>query len=148
PEAKLIFLYRNAGPWARSFLRLMRVPDPTAPIPGAGSRGRFGRAVPRLAGRETASTLEVLACLWLCVLEECLEMQRHGIRMFVARYEDLNAAPRELLAAMFAYCGLSANAVGNLDAVLEQDSQAGSPLSRASVGEAPAPVSPEHIDAV
>jgi hypothetical protein len=80
------------------------------------------------------------------VMEKCLEMQRRGIPMFLARYEELNAAPRDLLAEMFAHCGLSASAVGNLDAVLEQDSQAGSPLSRASVGEAPVQLSQEHID--
>jgi hypothetical protein len=148
PEAKVIFLYRNAEPWARSFLRLMPFPDPAAPLPRAGIRGSFGRAIPRLEGRETPSALELLACMWLSVMEKCLEMQRRGIPMFVARYEELNAAPRELLAEMFAYCGFSANAVGNLDAVLEQDSQAGSPLSRASVGETPVQVSREHIDSV
>jgi hypothetical protein len=146
PEAKVIFLYRNAEPWARSFLRLMRVSDPAAAVPLAGIRGGFGRAIPRLEGRETPSALELLACMWLSVMEKCLEMQRRGIPMFVARYEELNAAPRDVLAEMFACCGFSANAVGNLDAVLEQDSQAGSPLSRASVGEASVQVSREHID--
>jgi hypothetical protein len=62
-------------------------------------------------------------------------MQRQGIPLFVARYEELNAAPRELLTEMFAACGLAGAAVADLDAVLEQDSQAGSPLSRASVGD-------------
>lgn len=79
-------------------------------------------------------------------MEKCLEMQRRGIPMFIARYEELNAAPRDVLAAMFAYCGLSASEAGNLDSVLEQDSQAGSPLSRANVEEAPVPVTQDHID--
>jgi hypothetical protein len=145
PEAKLIFLYRNAIPWVRSFLRLMRVSDPVALVPLAGLRQRFGRVFPRLESRETATFLELLACMWLSVMEKCLEMRR-VIPMFIARYEELNAAPREVLAEMFAYCGFSANAVGNLDAVLEEDSQAGSPLSRASVGEAPVQLSREHMD--
>ena len=81
-------------------------------------------------------------------MQKALKMQRSGIPIFIARYEELNAAPRDVLTAMFAHCGLSAHAVGNLDAVLEQDSQAGSPLSRKSVGEAPAQLSPEHIDAL
>jgi hypothetical protein len=147
PEARLIFLYRNAAPWGRSFLRLMRVADPTAPMPLTGGGG-FRRAIPRLASRESVSRLELLACMWLSVMEKCRAVQRRGIPMFVARYEELNAAPRDVLAAMFAHCGLAANAVGNLEAVLEEDSQAGSPLSRASVEEAPVQVSPEHIDAL
>jgi Sulfotransferase domain len=146
PEAKVIFLYRNAEPWARSFLRLARVSNPAAPIPLAGNGEGFRRSIPRLEARATPSALELLACMWLSVMEKCLEMQRRGVPMFVARYEELNAAPRDVLAEMFAYCGLSANAVGNLDTVLEQDSQAGSPLSRASVGEAPVQVSREHVD--
>src|SRR4051794_5274877 len=49
PEARLIFLYRHAEPWARSFLRLWRVADPAAPVPLEGRRERFSRVFPRLA---------------------------------------------------------------------------------------------------
>src|SRR5207249_3003111 len=128
PEARLVFLYRHAVPWARSFLRLMQVPDPAGPLPFSGSRGGLARMIPRLEEREPASFLELLACMWLSVMEKCREMQHRGIPMFVARYEELNAAPREVLEAMFASCGLAETAVTDLDAVLEQDSQAGSPL--------------------
>jgi hypothetical protein len=145
PEARLIFLYRHPAPWGRSFLRLMRVPDPTAPMP-MRSGGGFGRAIPRLQGRESASRLELLACMWLSVMEKCMAMQQRGLPLFLARYEELNAAPRDVLAAMFNHCGLSASAVGNLDAVLEADSQEGSPLSRARADEAPVPILPEHLD--
>jgi hypothetical protein len=133
-------------PWARSFLRLMRVPDPAAPLPFPGSRGGLGRLIPKLEGRETPSALELSACMWLSVMEKCLAMQRRGIPLFVARYEELNAAPREVLMEMFAYCGLSSAAVADLDTVREQDSQAGSPLSRASAGEAPVQLSQENSD--
>jgi hypothetical protein len=146
PEAKLVFLYRSAVPWARSWLRVAPVSDPLEPVSLGTGREAFGRSVPRLEGRETASTLEALAGMWLSVMEKCLAMQRRGIPMFVARYEELNASPRELLAAMFAYCGFPVSAVGNLDTVLEQDSQAGSPFSRASGGEAPVPLTREHMD--
>jgi hypothetical protein len=144
PEAKLVFLYRNAVPWARSFLRLMGVPDPAAPLPFAGEG--LGRLIPRLEARKTLSALELLACMWLSVMEKGQEMQRCGIPMFVARYEELNAAPGEVLKEMFAACGLARATVADLDTVLEQDSQAGSPLSRASGGQAPVQLSPEHTD--
>jgi hypothetical protein len=148
PEASVVFLYRNAVPWARSFLRLMQVPDPAAPLPLPPGGGGFGRSIPGLEGRTAISALDLLAGMWGSVMHKAQEIQRRGIPIFIARYEELNATPREVLAAMFAHCGLSANAVGNLDAVLEQDSQAGSPLSRESVGEAPVQLSPEHIDAL
>jgi hypothetical protein len=146
PEAKLLFLYRNAVPWARSFLRIMGISDPAAPVPLARVRALVGGVNPHLERRETASGLELLASIWVSITEKCLEMRRRGIPIFIARYEELNAAPREVLAAMFDHCALSANAVGNLDAVLGADSQEGTPLSRASVGEAPVPVSREHLD--
>ncbi len=66
--------------------------------------------------------------------------------MFVARYEELNAAPEDVLAQMFGYCGLASRAIGNLNAILGQDSQAGTALSRASLSEAPANVTREHLE--
>jgi hypothetical protein len=146
PEARLVFLYRRPEPWGRSFLRLWKVADPAAPVPFAGRRKPIDHVMPRLAGRESASVLEILACMWISVMEKCAAMQRRGCPLFIARYEELAAAPREVLGAMFAHCGLPASAVGDLDAVLAADSQEGSPLSRASVDEAPVAVSPAHLD--
>jgi len=81
-------------------------------------------------------------------MESCREMQRRGFPLFLARYEELNAAPRDVLAAMFAHCGLPVSAVGNLDAVLAADSQEGSSFARASAGDAHAQVAREHLDAL
>lgn len=145
PMAKIVFLYRSAEPWARSFARLMRVSDPTTEAPLADVRSRFGRSSSPLESRTSASALEILASLWTSVMKRLLKMQERGIPMFIARYEELNADPWDVLTHMFAYCGLSENAVSNLNAVLEQDSQAGSSLSRASLGEAPVQLSPEHM---
>jgi len=148
PEAKVIFLYRSARTWARSFLRMIGVDDPAAPLPVGFLRAFLGRTIPRFEGQETISALELAAQVWLCIVEQCLEMQRKGIAIFVTRYEELNAAPRKVLAQMFAYCDLAANAVTNLDTVLEQDSQEGSPLSRARMAEASVPWSQEHMDEI
>ena len=146
PEAKVVFLYRHAEPWARSFLRLMGAPDPAARGPMPEDRLRFGRFNARLNGREEVSPLDVLACMWLSVMEKGLEMQARGIPLFVARYEELNAAPRDVLTRMFAHVGLSDRAVGGLDAVLAEDSQAGSAFARAAPGETPVTLSPAHRD--
>ena len=74
--------------------------------------------------------MEILAYMWLAPMEKCLELQQRGIPVFAARYEELNRAPRDVLTQMFAFSGLPTSAVGKLDAVLEQDSQAGTALSR------------------
>ena len=146
PAAKVIFLYRNAEPWLRSMLRMAGRADPSVPVPLEEVRALFGRAVGGFDSRETATSLELFATLWQSVMEKCQEMQRRGVPMFVARYEELNTAPGDVLAQMFAYCGLASREIGNLSAVLEQDSQAGTALSRASLGAAPANVTREHLE--
>ncbi|HEX5322520.1 MAG TPA: hypothetical protein VFW40_01955 [Capsulimonadaceae bacterium] len=146
PEAKAIFFYRNAEPWARSFLRVLQVADPSNPASMANIRALFGRAIPQANSRETASWLELLSWMWVATMESCRQLQKSGTPLFMARYEELKAAPQEVLAAMFAYCGLQENAVKNLDAVLERDSQEGSSLSRAVGAEAPLPVTREHME--
>lgn len=146
PEAKVVFLYRNAEPWARSFQRVVQAADPAAQGPVAEGQDLFGRGLPSFGSRETISALELMAAMWRSVMETCLAMQQRGVPMFVARYEELNAAPREVLAQMFSHCGLAANAIGTLDAVLEQDSQAGSALSRENLAQAAASLSPAHLE--
>jgi hypothetical protein len=145
PKAKVVFLYRQAEPWARSFHRMIGGGDPTELQEMAPMRHLFGRLDPRLEPRQTASALEVMACLWLRVMEEGMEMHQQGIPMFIVRYEELRSAPQEVLAHLFAYSGLPHDASDNLDAVLGQDSQAGSAISRESLGEAPAQLTAEHL---
>ncbi len=146
PAAKVVFLYRNAEPWARSFLRMIGVTEPTEPASLAPLRSLFGHTHPRVDALETASPLEMAAFMWLSVMEKCLEMQRRGVPMFVVRYEELSSAPREVLAQMFAFCGFSAGVVGDLDAVLKQDSQEGSAISRTNLEEATIRLTQAHMD--
>lgn len=136
PEAKVVFLYRHAEPWARSNWRYAQVCFPG--VAGAD----VTQPKPEWGGR---SILHSLARRWLSPMQSCLEMQRMGVPVFVARYEELNASPREVLSAMFAYCGLTTKVVGNLDAVLEQDVQEGTELSRASLERAPTQLTEEHL---
>jgi len=146
PTARVVFLYRNAEPWARSFLRMIGVTEPTTRASLAPLRFLFGHTHPRVDALDTASPLETAALMWLSVMEKCLEMQRQGIPMFVTRYEELNRAPREALAQMFAFCGFPASAVGDLEAVLTQDSQEGTAISRTSLGETATALTQAHTD--
>ena len=145
PEAKVVFLYRQAEPWSRSFHRMIGGGDPIERLELTHMRHLFGRLNPRLEPRTTASLLETMACAWLSIMESGLEMQHRGIPMFIARYEELSSAPRDVFAHMFAYSGLPQEAVGKLDAVLTQDSQAGSTISRESLGESPIQLTAEHL---
>src|SRR5579859_1867763 len=87
PEARVVFLYREIESWVRSMMR-MRGGDPREPVPLARVRAMFGHADPRLASRETASMVEINVWRWLSIMETCLKMQRMGIPMFIARYEE------------------------------------------------------------
>jgi hypothetical protein len=150
PEARVVFLYRGVESWARSFHRMMGSPDPSEPAPMAMLRYLFGRLPPRLEPRETASALEIMVNIWLPVMEACLAMKQAGLPVFIVRYEELNARPLEVLARMFAHAGLDSDAVGHLGAVLAQDSQAGTPLSRDSLAEGKSAfrVTAEHLIAL
>src|SRR5262249_45385012 len=146
--ARVVFLYRKLDPWAQSFHRMVQaagVMDPTARLPVAWIHDKFGRFSARLDQREFLTPLENLAILWLGSMESCLWMQRAGLPMFLVRYEELSAAPHAVLAAMFAHSGLEAGAVANLNAVLDQDSQAGTWLSRESLGKVVARLDAEQI---
>lgn len=115
PEARIVFLYRNAVPWARSFLRFLRVRTPA----------------------EAEARLEWLAGMWLTVMDRCVEMQRQGIPMFLVRYEELTRSSHEVLAAMLIHCDLPMPPDEALEALLARDSQEGTAISRESLGTLP-----------
>lgn len=135
PEAKVIFLYRHAEAWARSFARMARMFEPEGSQVGRVMYQAIGPLIP-LVARYMAThptpmaPVEMLACMWVSVMARCFDLQRQGVRMFAARYEELKTAPRELLTAMFAYCGVSVNSNEALNQILAQDSQAGTTLSQ------------------
>jgi hypothetical protein len=94
----------------------------------------------------TISPIEFLVCGWVSVMGRCLDLQRNGVRMFCARYEDLKVAPRSVLAALFAYCGLSMSNPAHLDRVLAQDSQRGTNLSQESAQQSTSILTQDHLD--
>ncbi len=139
PQAKLVFLYRNAEPWARSNWRYAQVAFP----------GIAGTSVDAPRPDWNGSTmLESMAMRWLGPMQTCLELQQRGIQIFIARYEELNSQPNEVLNAMFAHCGVSSCRIGDLDTVLAQDAQEGTVLSRASLATAPTQLSADNLTAL
>jgi len=145
PDSMSIFLYRRPVPWMKSMQRVVRVGDPTERAPVSEYRKLFGRAIPILDLEGSVSFLEVAASLWTSCMASAEAMQRSGIPLFVALYEELNTSPQQVLCEMFSHCDLTTSSVRNLDRILTEDSQAGSKLSRASAAETGVNLSMAHI---
>ncbi|GIH06164.1 hypothetical protein Rhe02_42310 [Rhizocola hellebori] len=154
PAARVIFLYRQADTWTQSSLRAFGAYDPVMvsspslgqaqPAQGAGQsavQDRLGLLIPLLAtyrrrlGR-LLSPLESLACQWVRQMECAMSLYQAGVTVIPVRYEDLVAQPRQVLADLFARCGLDPDAAAwrAVDSVFQADSQAGTSLSRSALG--------------
>lgn len=146
PEARLVFLYRHAIPWAISFSRAFGPgDDELAPLVEQMHRW----VVPLVAGeiarhRQPIGYSTLLACMWAACMRDALALQRQGAAMFVARYEDLRVAPHEVIAALLAFCGVDGPPRALLERTLGQDSQAGTQAARAETLRQAARVLTEH----
>lgn len=136
PQATNLFLYRHAESWARSMgiamatLEERRTPSVDVPM--------YRRAIAPLSipfaqrhGRES-SRVEMTALMWLSMLDSYLKLCDAGMPFLAIRYEDIQMHPKDVLAAIFDYCGLSQADIDTAFTVFAKDSQAGSVLSRAS----------------
>ena len=153
PEAKVVFLYRNVEGYARSSARAFRIFEPESQEALPYIQQAFSRLVP-LIGVYTAThtttipAIEMLVCMWVAVMERCLDLQQQGVPMFCARYEDLKVAPYGVLDAMFSYCGLVVSDPAALDRVLVQDSQAGTDLSQANAEQSSSILTEGHVQEI
>ncbi|GAA1621406.1 hypothetical protein [Catellatospora bangladeshensis] len=135
PAFAAVFLYRDPLAWARSTARAFAGYDPALVTDPAAVQDRLGTLIPLVArwrartGR-LLSPEEVMACQWVSQLERALALRHRGVDLFTATYEDLQADPHTVLTALFAHCGLPAP--DGLDAILAEDAQAGTALSRAA----------------
>ncbi|MBA3945877.1 MAG: sulfotransferase [Herpetosiphonaceae bacterium] len=139
PEAKVVFLYRHADGWAKSAARAYRIYDRGGSSGQPRNQQMYARLNPAIrtymATHRPVSPVEILGSMWVSRIERCLELQRQGVPMLCVRYEDLQAAPQEVLDAMFTYCDLTVHDAAKLDRVVAQDSQAGTSLSQATLQE-------------
>ena len=136
PDATNLFVYRHAESWARS-MGLETIPIAERRIP-AIEVPLHRRSIATLSipfaerhGRE-ASRVEMSALMWLSMTEKYLSLYQSGMPFLALRYEDIQAQPKDVLAAVFDYCGLYEANVDAAYAVFSKDAQEGSILSRAS----------------
>ena len=136
PEAKHLFLYRSADTWARSMGLETRALEerqtPMAEFP-VYRRSMAPLTIPfaERHGRE-ANAVEFYALAWLSLMERYVALHDQGIPYLALRYEDIQAQPKLVLAAIFEHCGLTAASVEDAYAVFSKDLQEGTAWSRAS----------------
>lgn len=128
PKAKLLFMYRNALTWARSFSRAFGTSD----VELATVLNEFGfRYMTPSVNRflETHSNsirwVEHLARMWVSTMQDSRWLMQQGAPLAPARFEDLKATPQPVIQALLAHCGLPMPDAEQLALLLAKDSQAG-----------------------
>ncbi|MEZ4605574.1 MAG: sulfotransferase [Deinococcales bacterium] len=126
PEAKLIFMYRHALTWARSFSRAFGAADDQK-LQEQLSRG-FRYMIPgvhhHLTQQGQITWPEYLAHMWVSTMQDSRWLLAQGARLACVRYEDLKADPRAVFETSLRHCGL-AMPDGGLELTLATDSQKG-----------------------
>ncbi len=140
PEANAVFMYRSAPGYFRSAARMFghqRWEELSAPAPRMLADMRC--LVPLLdeyarMRDETPSTADVIACMWASAMRDALALLQSDMKIFTMRYEDMQECARAEIDSLFSFLGIGTGDEGVLDAILEEDSQAGTSLDRARLG--------------
>lgn len=153
PQAKTVFMYRNAESWARSSASAFRLLDPQMAATLTAFSQQFPQWMPLMqAYTPAADTVSLvsrfLAPLWLSLMQRYLELHEHGVPMCALRYEDLRTAPAEMLASVFAYCGLPTANLHDIVAGLDKDSQQGTTLSQEAARKNPYVLTDQHLSEI
>lgn len=129
PAAKMLFMYRNALTWARSFSRSFGPPT-DEDLKNNLMQGGFRYMIPSVnsylnANNQTISWIDYMARMWVSTMQDCRWLQAQGASLAPTRFEDLRAEPEAVIQSLFEHCGLPTPNRGQLAQVLEKDSQAG-----------------------
>jgi len=128
PAAKLLFLYRNALTWARSFSRAFGATD--AALEDRVEKYGYRYVIPSIDAHlrthtHAMSWLEYLAHMWVSTMQDSRSLQQRGAPLACARFEDLQVAPQAIIQVLLAHCGLPMPDPARLARVLSEDSQSG-----------------------
>jgi len=151
PTANVVFLYRAEVSYSRSVVRTFRLFEPDMQDIMPDFQKVFSQVARPVAAYTSTHTavippLELTVCMWVGVMERCLELQAQGVPMFCARYEELKAMPHAVLDTLFSYCGLTVIDPAAVDKVLAQDSQSGTELSQMNAQQSMSILTEAHVE--
>ena len=134
PNAKNIFLYRDAESWTQSSGRAF-VENGESVETRTFFQGWFSTLIPSIARHvnENGPLLPIAALAghaWLAVMEKYLDLHEKGVPFKAFRFDDLKAAREEAVKEIIEYCGLSNVDMDAVYKALERDSQADSPIAQ------------------
>lgn len=153
PQAKNIFLYRDAETWLESSLRAYS--DGVTRTAAEqreyerGVREELAPGTPLIAQYRADQHLtytEILVLMWLSVMQKHMELHELGVKMLAIRYSNWKRAPRETAAAMLEYCGCRPTDMSAVETALTKDSQAGTSLSQAAVHKHEISIQPSDLE--
>ncbi len=135
PDAKAVFLYRNAEDVVKSSIPAFVYLSKMLPTI-AQNIDLYSRFIPLLKDYSTSidftdsTGIDLYTTAWLSVMQRYMLLQQQGISTCAIRYEDLVANPQRIVTSIFEYCGLPIADVSQVCQVFAKDSQRGSNLSK------------------
>jgi hypothetical protein len=135
PQAKSLYLYRNAIAWGKSMLRAFGGDEYPTQEQVVGFWMWSNMVLSKIAGYKLASLEGISGGLlvgltWVSCQESCLDRLEAGQPLLPVRFEDLRADPDQVIGRIFDYCGVQVADRNGLLEVLNRDSQAKTPISR------------------
>ena len=128
PQAKILFMYRNALTWADSFSRAFGSPDDNMGerLEKSGFRYMIPSVNKHLQTHDnTISWVEYVAHMWVSTMQDSRSLRQQGATLASARFEELKAAPKRIIQSLLMHCTLPMPGPEQLADVLAKDSQAG-----------------------
>ena len=135
PDAKSIFLYRNAEDVIKSSIRSFDAFSKLLPTI-EDNIDLYSRYIPLLKDYAAdidftdSRAIDLYTVGWLSKMQSYLSLYEQGITTCAIRYEDLVTKPQEIVTSLFEKCNLPVSDIVDVLAVFESDSQNNSTLSR------------------
>jgi Sulfotransferase family len=140
PQAKLLFLYRDALSWGQSFSRFMQKLGTPLALDPTALRRFWSILSANTPAEELAHWLDISAAVtphaplvaagWAHALAELRRLQAHGLPFHCLRYDDLESQRRASITALLDHCGLAITAMDAALAAFDRDSQEGTDIAR------------------
>jgi hypothetical protein len=128
PDAKILFMYRNALTWAYSFSRAFGAPagtNLTKQLEQSGFRYMIPGVDEYLKSHSQINWLRYVAYMWVSTMQDGRWLKEQGAPLASASFEELKAAPTETIQMLLTGIGLPMPDSGQLAQVLARDSQDG-----------------------